>query len=555
MSPTLSTQLSSWYTQGASDGLGDRLLMFDNASTGPLELLRVRPDFAFVPEFESRLRTRLERLSDFAHPGFALARSVNHLDDGEGLTAVSAHVPGTRLSELFPHGRAHSGTHPAVVRGILAELTAALAALHGQAASIAHGLVAPERIVIAADRHVVITDYIFADAVSALQLPAERLWEEFGLVPVPGADGSVFRQRGDVVQLAVIALSLGLGRRVTPEECGRQRLRVLDAFTTACDRQAAGSGRPLRAWIEQALDHDGFRSASEADEALQRLNGSVLLKAPTPPAALEALGTGIAANVRPEPPALPATRRGTWLGTLSPRGDGATDDAGARQRSRVVQWMAGGLAAIGLVQGAIIAGLVFRTPAAPSGPPASPPAASRTLPPPVAVAPTATTAGNDDGDAVPLGAVVASSTTTVDSPLASAGRLHVASDIPLQVLEGRRTIGTSGGGPLVLRPGVHDLELVNDTFGFRATEQVRVEAGGQTELSVALPAGTVNVNVQPWAQVIIDGVAVGETPLANLSVLIGEHEVLLRHPQLGERRERVVVKAGTLTRVSVKLAP
>ncbi len=553
MSPTLSTQLSSWYTQGASDGLGDRLLMFDNASTGPLELLRVRPDFALVPEFESRLRTRLERLSDFTHPGFALARSVNHLDDGEGLTAVSAHVPGTRLSELFPHGRAHSGTHPAVMRGILAELTAALAALHGQAATIAHGLLAPERIVIAADRHVVITDYIFADAVSALQLPAERLWEEFGLVPVPGADSGVFRQRGDVVQLAVIALSLGLGRRVTPEECGRQRLRLLDAFTTACDRQASGSGRPLRAWIEQALDHDGFRSASDADDALQRLTGPVLLKAPRPHAALETLGTGMAAIVRPEPSAVPATRRGTWLGALSPRADEATADAGARQRSRVVQWMAGGLAAIGVVQGAIIAGLVFRTPVAPSGPPTSPPASSRTLPPPQA--PTAPNAGNDDRDAVPLGAVVASSTTAVDSPLASTGRLHIASDIPLQVLEGRRTLGSSGGSPLLLRPGAHDLEFVNDTFGFRATEQVRVEAGGQTELSVALPAGTVNVNAQPWAQVLIDGVAVGETPLANLSVVIGEHEVLLRHPQLGERRERVIVKAGTLTRVSVRLAP
>jgi hypothetical protein len=78
--------------------------MFDNAATGPLELLRVRPDFALVPEFESRLRGRLERLSTFTHPGFAIARSVNHLDDGEGLTVVSAHMPGTRLSELFPRG-------------------------------------------------------------------------------------------------------------------------------------------------------------------------------------------------------------------------------------------------------------------------------------------------------------------------------------------------------------------------------------------------------------------------------------------------------------------
>ena len=93
--------LSSWYTQGLSDGLGDRLLMFDNQATGPLELLRVRPDFAFVPDFETRLRGRLERLTAFTHPGFAQSRAVDHLDNGEGLTVVSTHVPGTRLSEIF----------------------------------------------------------------------------------------------------------------------------------------------------------------------------------------------------------------------------------------------------------------------------------------------------------------------------------------------------------------------------------------------------------------------------------------------------------------------
>ena len=61
--------LSSWYTQGLSDGLGDRLLMFDNQATGPLELLRVRPDFTFVPDFETRLRARLDKLANFSHPG------------------------------------------------------------------------------------------------------------------------------------------------------------------------------------------------------------------------------------------------------------------------------------------------------------------------------------------------------------------------------------------------------------------------------------------------------------------------------------------------------
>jgi PEGA domain len=57
----------------------------------------------------------------------------------------------------------------------------------------------------------------------------------------------------------------------------------------------------------------------------------------------------------------------------------------------------------------------------------------------------------------------------------------------------------------------------------------------------------------PWAQVWIDGNAVGETPLANLSVPAGEHDIVFRHPQFGERREKTIVKSGALTRVSATL--
>jgi len=38
-----------------------------------------------------------------------------------------------------------------------------------------------------------------------------------------------------------------------------------------------------------------------------------------------------------------------------------------------------------------------------------------------------------------------------------------------------------------------------------------------------------------------------------LSVLPGEHEILFQHPQLGERRQRTLVRADTETRVSVNM--
>ena len=69
-------------------------------------------------------------------------------------------------------------------------------------------------------------------------------------------------------------------------------------------------------------------------------------------------------------------------------------------------------------------------------------------------------------------------------------------------------------------------------------------------LAVRPPNGSVSINALPWAEVWIDGTSVGQTPLGNLSVPLGEHEVVFRHPELGERREKAFVRSDRLTRVS-----
>ena len=51
----------------------------------------------------------------------------------------------------------------------------------------------------------------------------------------------------------------------------------------------------------------------------------------------------------------------------------------------------------------------------------------------------------------------------------------------------------------------------------------------------------------------VDGERVGETPIGNLSRRIGTHEVIFKHPDLGERRETVVVAVGKPARIGVDL--
>jgi hypothetical protein len=63
----------------------------------------------------------------------------------------------------------------------------------------------------------------------------------------------------------------------------------------------------------------------------------------------------------------------------------------------------------------------------------------------------------------------------------------------------------------------------------------------------------VNLQALPWAEVWIDGQRVGETPIGNLSVPIGPHEVVFKHPQFGEKRHAISVTLSAPVRLSVDM--
>jgi hypothetical protein len=88
---------------------------------------------------------------------------------------------------------------------------------------------------------------------------------------------------------------------------------------------------------------------------------------------------------------------------------------------------------------------------------------------------------------------------------------------------------------------------------FNTSTTLAVVAGKTTTFNVRLPTGRLYVNAIPWADVWIDGQRVGETPLANVSLPIGPHELLFRHPQFGDRRQTVTVKSSGITRIGLEL--
>jgi hypothetical protein len=135
-----------------------------------------------------------------------------------------------------------------------------------------------------------------------------------------------------------------------------------------------------------------------------------------------------------------------------------------------------------------------------------------------------------------------------------AGWFAIDSPVELRILENGQLIGLSTAAPLMLPAGRHQFELVNEATELRVARTVQIEPGRPTRLSVPLPNGSLSMNASPWAEVFLDGRSLGVTPLGNVEVPIGRHELLWRHPQLGDKRSSVVVGAQTPARVSMDLS-
>src|SRR6185503_6234168 len=144
------------------------------------------------------------------------------------------------------------------------------------------------------------------------------------------------------------------------------------------------------------------------------------------------------------------------------------------------------------------------------------------------------------------GAPVAPAATTTGTRF---GGLTVKSGMELQVFENGSLIGSTAG-PIAIGEGSRAVEVVNETLGFRYRQTVVIKAGQMTNVNIAVPNGKVSINAAPWAEVDIDGKPAGETPLANLTLPIGTHEITFRHPQLGTKKQTIVVKVEGLTKVT-----
>src|SRR4026209_1224833 len=257
-----------------SDGLGERVVAADGATGELLQILRLRPALTAVPSFEFALRERTARLANFRHAYYVRVRRVDRaMAPHAALALVAGHTEGTRVSEI-PRVAADNQLELDINAALclIRQLVPAVAVLHENARDVAHGLIAPERLIVTPNARLVIVRHALGAAIEQLQFGRDRLWQEFRVAMPPSAGLPRFDHRADVTGLGLVSLALILGRPLAADEYPH---RVPDLLNQARERSSLGEEQPLspplRTWLERSLQLDGRRPFPAAPEAMTAL--------------------------------------------------------------------------------------------------------------------------------------------------------------------------------------------------------------------------------------------------------------------------------------------
>jgi hypothetical protein len=121
-----------------------------------------------------------------------------------------------------------------------------------------------------------------------------------------------------------------------------------------------------------------------------------------------------------------------------------------------------------------------------------------------------------------------------------AGWLKVFSPFDLTITEGTRVLRLDDRYQVLLSPGSHELHFENRALGYKEVRRVEIQPGVTTPLSIVAPRSTLTLTTSAPAEVLIDGVSVGHTPLSGFSIELGTRDVQLKSAA-GERRLPVAV--------------
>jgi hypothetical protein len=136
-------------------------------------------------------------------------------------------------------------------------------------------------------------------------------------------------------------------------------------------------------------------------------------------------------------------------------------------------------------------------------------------------------------------------------PRLARGSLVVSAAVPVQLFERGQLVGNSWSGGVRLSIGRHELQAVNRAMGIDTVKTVDVVMGATSPLVVERTPGIVTFEGASGILVRVDGAAVGRTPIANMEIVSGPHEVVFTRSGFSERRMMIAVTSGKPLTVKV----
>jgi hypothetical protein len=133
----------------------------------------------------------------------------------------------------------------------------------------------------------------------------------------------------------------------------------------------------------------------------------------------------------------------------------------------------------------------------------------------------------------------------------TAGWLKVHAPFELQITERGRVFGSSKDGAVLVPAGRHHFDLINTKLAVKARYFFDVPPGATIPIYFEEPLGMLNLTSDEPAEVLVDGKPAGHTPLTGVATPLGEHEVVFRHPRLGDVRYTVLVTLAAPVRITV----
>jgi hypothetical protein len=150
--------------------------------------------------------------------------------------------------------------------------------------------------------------------------------------------------------------------------------------------------------------------------------------------------------------------------------------------------------------------------------------------------------------------IQAGATVNVDEGIFS-GWIAVFAPFDLQVYEGRRLIGSTDQERIMMPAGRHELQFVNTQRGFRESRTIDVGPGATLPVNIEKTEGTLRIDAPEGSEVFIDGASVGTAPLGEQTVTLGAREIVVKHPEMGEKKVSATVTSSAPAEVKVEFTP